>query len=264
MLAHGLFHRLARCRNIAALPKLQAKRARTISLHSLPLDPPLGQIQRITLRGELGGNGEIVLDPNSVSKPDRFGDSQSSTTLFVPPVAVRFQLVEFPDPTGQRRKIYELIGKLSPPGARYYLISPSRKTGIYRLVVDESAVKRRVIGLEPFPLPAVPAERVEKILKIETVVLNSNPPTLLVTATGQVNSAGWKNPQLSRRVYVTPPADGIWEYDLLALPPEGAAATVLSELQASNRWPGYDASVVKGVRVYGVGGGVKTVQLPAH
>ncbi len=244
----------------------QSKRTRTVSLRTLPIDPPLDGVQRISLTGELGGDGELVLDRNAYQKPDRFGDFQSDRSVAAPPAAVRFQQIDLADETGRRRKVYEVIGQLSPPGARYYLVSPSRKTGAYRLVVDQSAVNRRVFALESFPPPAVPAERVQEIVKVEAVVLKTDPPTLLVTATGQVAPQGWKEPHLSRRVYVEPPEDGIWEYDLLAVPPKTGTAAAGTDakkpkLQARNRWRGFDASKVKGVRVFGIGDGVRTLMI---
>jgi len=239
----------------------QSKRTRSISLQTLPIAPPIDGIQRITLRGELDGEGEIVLNKNTFEKPDRFGDFQSNEALFAPPQAVRFQRVDASDDTGKRRKLYEILGDLAPPGARYYLVSPSRKTGVYRLVIDRSAVDRRVLALEQIPALKTPAKRVQAILRVNAVVLDTHPPTLLVTATGQVPSAGWTHPRLTRRVYVDPPQDGIWEYDLFGEPPKNAAATVVSQIQARNRWPGYDADSLKGVRVYGVGDGVKTITL---
>lgn len=101
-------------------------------------------------------------------------------------------------------------------------------------------------------------EHVPTILKIEYAIEKTNPPNLLVTAYGQVPTLGWTKVQLLRRIYVTPPADGIWEYDLLALRPTGIVPQVLTTVKASNKWKDYDASI-KGIRVYGIDKGVKEV-----
>jgi hypothetical protein len=238
----------------------QGARGRTVSLQSVPLIPPVGDVHRITLTGALGQGGEIVLDGNRYSAPDRFGDFQTSTAAYFPPVAVRFQYVDMPDPAGMRRKVYEIVGTVRPDKTRYYLVSPSQKSGNYRLIVDQQGQDRRVIPLEILPTPAAAAVRIPRILKIEHALLKSNPPTLVVTVTGQVNTAGWSDPQLSRRVYVRPPADGIWEFDLFAIPPAGKPPAAVSKIQAADRWPDFDAAIVKGVRVYGVDDGVVEVR----
>lgn len=102
-------------------------------------------------------------------------------------------------------------------------------------------------------------QRVPQILEIEYAVQQSNPPNLLITATGEVPTAGWKKIQLLRRVYITPPADGIWEYDLVGLPPTGPAAQVVTKVRGRDQWKDYDQKT-KGVRVYGIGRGTKEIR----
>ena len=104
-------------------------------------------------------------------------------------------------------------------------------------------------------------QHVPTILKIDVQIQESDPPNLVVTAIGQVPSGGWKQVQLIRRIYVKPPADGIWEYDLLAQKPSGVATTVMTPVGAKNTWKAYDTSI-KGVRVYGIGRGVKEAKVP--
>lgn len=99
-------------------------------------------------------------------------------------------------------------------------------------------------------------QRVGKVLNVEYAIEKRRPPNLIVTATGEVPTAGWTQPTLVRRVYVQPPPDGIWEYDFWAVPPSGPAAQVISQVKAGDRWEGYDESSVKGVRVFGAGSGI--------
>ncbi len=94
-------------------------------------------------------------------------------------------------------------------------------------------------------------ERVKKILDVSYIIEKSNPPNLVVTAKGQVPTTGWGPTQLLRRIYKSPPSDGIWEYDLLSTPPAGPAGDGLSEVEASDKWIKYSEGVVKGIRVYG-------------
>ncbi len=101
---------------------------------------------------------------------------------------------------------------------------------------------------------------VKTILDVQYTIEKSNPPNLVVTTIGQVPTLGWKDPQLIRRVYVAPPADGIWDYDLYAVPPADLALQALSPIAADDRWVGFDPILVKGVRIHGEGSGIKEVR----
>ena len=73
--------------------------------------------------------------------------------------------------------------------------------------------------------------------------------TLTVTATGTVNSGGWRDPQLSPYIYVTPPADGIQVFDLIASPPPSDAIVTWGFVPVTATITGHLAPWVKGVRV---------------
>lgn len=96
---------------------------------------------------------------------------------------------------------------------------------------------------------------VGEIVEIEYVEEEIKPPNLVVTATGKVPTAGYTKPTLLRVSYDTPPDDGIQDYFLLATPPSGPAAQVVSKVKATNTWKGFEASWIKGIRVHGVGDG---------
>lgn len=80
---------------------------------------------------------------------------------------------------------------------------------------------------------------------------------IYVSADGEVVSSGWSASELSARVYIAPPADGIQEFDFLARPPSGGitlpvltpiSALATSPADPANYWgPG---KPLKGVRVY--------------
>jgi len=112
---------------------------------------------------------------------------------------------------------------------------------------------------EDKPQEAVVLKRVPKITNIEYELQTSEPPNLIVTAHGQVPTGGWSNVQLIRRIYQTEPADGIWEYDLLATPPGGPATQVITDVKAKDIWEKVDVKKLKGLRVYGLEKGIKTV-----
>ncbi|RMB55511.1 hypothetical protein C8J44_0759 [Sphingomonas sp. PP-CE-3A-406] len=61
----------------------------------------------------------------------------------------------------------------------------------------------------------------------------SLPPTLKIEADGFVNTSGWKNPTLSKHIYVTPPKDGVQGYDFVADEPGGIVAPVLTPVETA-------------------------------
>jgi hypothetical protein len=109
------------------------------------------------------------------------------------------------------------------------------------------------------PKETVVLKRVPQITDVTYELQTSDPPNLVVTAEGTVPTGGWTEVQLIRRVYEKEPTDGIWEYDLLAKPPDGPAPQVLSTVKASDLWQKVDAKKLKGLRVYGLEKGIKTV-----
>jgi hypothetical protein len=75
------------------------------------------------------------------------------------------------------------------------------------------------------------------------------PSALFVVATGKVPTSGWSGCRLSPRYYVTPPKDGVWDFDMLADEPTGIVAQVVLPIAAHiliNNPPSW----VRGVRVH--------------
>lgn len=91
--------------------------------------------------------------------------------------------------------------------------------------------------------------KVLRVEKVSATLQKSNPPLLRVDADGFVPTGGWTKGELVAYVYVTPPVDGIQEYDFIAEPPTEVSAQVLTPITARphsmvcSPW-------VKGVRVY--------------
>jgi hypothetical protein len=83
--------------------------------------------------------------------------------------------------------------------------------------------------------------------------------TLTVTAVGQVPTGGWKDAKLVRREVKEAPKDGIYEYDLTAVRPTGIVPQIVSKVTASDTWENPPADI-KGVKVYGVGDGAKSIK----
>ncbi|MCX7700324.1 MAG: hypothetical protein N2039_05560 [Gemmataceae bacterium] len=105
---------------------------------------------------------------------------------------------------------------------------------------------------EPTPQPRI----LNEIIDVKLAVRKKAPPELEVTVTAQTPTPGFTDVRLVRAVYRTPPKDGIQDYFLLATPPEGIVIQVLSKTTAQDVWSDFP-QWVKGVRIHGVGTGVK-------
>lgn len=82
---------------------------------------------------------------------------------------------------------------------------------------------------------------------------------LTVTAVGQVPTGGWSGAKLTPKATKEAPKDGIYEYELTAVRPDGFVTQVISKVKASHTWDSPPADI-KGVRVYGAEKGAKTVK----
>lgn len=99
------------------------------------------------------------------------------------------------------------------------------------------------------------------IMDVQLAVREKAPPELVVTVRAQTPTPGYTNVRLVRALYKSPPEDGIQDYFLLATPPTGIVIQVLGRTQAQDIWADYP-KWLKGVRVHGVGEGVKVQMLP--
>jgi hypothetical protein len=91
--------------------------------------------------------------------------------------------------------------------------------------------------------------RVYRILSVDIKLLKSFPPVLAISALGQVSSSGWTNPQLSPWIYITPPADGIYDFDFIATPPTEISLPAFFPIAAVATWPDPPTGL-KGVRIH--------------
>ncbi len=106
---------------------------------------------------------------------------------------------------------------------------------------------------------------VPQVDDIEVRILLSQPPHLNVTARGTVPTTGFTDVRLIPATYASPPADRIHDFFLVATPPSGFAAQVITGIEASVTIPRYTETIpwIAGVRVHGIGGGVQTEMLGA-
>jgi hypothetical protein len=103
-----------------------------VALQTAYLQYPIAGYRRLGLGGELGGTGQLTLDPN-VCSVDEFGNPGRCTRMAVPaPRDVTIRPVEKADPSGAGRRLYLIDGAaLDRP---LYLVTPPTAGGSYRLV----------------------------------------------------------------------------------------------------------------------------------
>ncbi len=63
--------------------------------------------------------------------------------------------------------------------------------------------------------------RVMSVSEVRYAILRKSPPDIVVSAVGTVPTSGWNNPHLTPWIYVSPPEDGIQDFDFIAERPEG-------------------------------------------
>ena len=99
---------------------------------------------------------------------------------------------------------------------------------------------------------------VKQILEVTYAIQKTDPPSLIVKVVGQVPSGGYQDVKLTRVKHAKPPKDGIQEYMLTAVPPDGFGIQVISKVTAQDTWKKYkkEAPWIKGIRVKGEGTGV--------
>src|SRR5262245_40718262 len=80
---------------------------------------------------------------------------------------------------------------------------------------------------------------VKKIIEVTYAIQESEPPNLVVKVVGQVPTGGYQGVKLTRVKHAKPPKDGIQEYVLTAVPPDGIALQVISRVTAQDTWKKY-------------------------
>ena len=91
--------------------------------------------------------------------------------------------------------------------------------------------------------------RVYKVNSGHIHLVNSKPKALIVCVMGSASSSGWTQAELGPWVYVTPPVDGIYDFDLIANPPTGTALQVITPIAAATAFPDPPTDI-KGIRIH--------------
>jgi hypothetical protein len=96
----------------------------------------------------------------------------------------------------------------------------------------------------------VMTKNVNEVTEIKLEVLKRNPLVLVISCKGNVISPGWTNAQLIPFVYVTPPSDGLYEFDFVATEPIETQTDVITDVRAQTFfWEDYP-SELGGVKIY--------------
>lgn len=91
--------------------------------------------------------------------------------------------------------------------------------------------------------------RVHGIRSATIAIVKTNPPGLDIHVEGDVTSSGWSGFALQYFVYITPPADGIYEADMVGEPPAGISLPAITPFSHNEvRTPFPDD--LKGLKVY--------------
>lgn len=93
--------------------------------------------------------------------------------------------------------------------------------------------------------------KVPVVTMASAIVQDTKPTSLVVIAVSIMPTGGYQNPRLEPRIYVTPPSDGIWEFDLFIDEPSGLVTDVLTPYTAAYEWIEYNPEQVKGVKIFG-------------
>ena len=99
------------------------------------------------------------------------------------------------------------------------------------------------------PLLPKDPELIAEITDIQLDLLDSKPLQLVITVNGNTTSAAWTDPKLQQYTYIAPPADGIYDFSFLAVPPSEPSASVITPIMVTHILSPLGADV-KGVRIH--------------
>ena len=91
---------------------------------------------------------------------------------------------------------------------------------------------------------------IAEVASVDLYMTKSNPPKYILEARGKVSTSGWSSPRLEPRMYIggTPP-DGVYGFDFVADPPDGAALMVVLPVTAVFQIDGPLPASINGFRV---------------
>jgi hypothetical protein len=101
------------------------------------------------------------------------------------------------------------------------------------------------------------------IVKVDTAAVEygKDPGTLVLKAKGEAAGPGYTDAQFIQRIYPAPPADGVYEVDVVATKPASGAGAA-TPIEVKGDWSYYPKDHLKAVRFMTASNNV-TIPLPA-
>lgn len=107
--------------------------------------------------------------------------------------------------------------------------------------------------------------KVLEVTSVAAIRYGSTPRAILIAIMGNANCAGWSNFALVPWIYINPPADGIYDFDLIGTPPEDQAGSGITAFKHHHVWSDYPDQA-EGVRIHASSNQMQafahTVQIP--
>jgi hypothetical protein len=88
----------------------------------------------------------------------------------------------------------------------------------------------------------------EQLLSVSQAALEMDQGKLVLKVDGQAPGPGYKDAVFVPRIYPAAPKDGIYEVDVVATRPDGAAPAAATPITVERAWPSYPEGRLKGVK----------------
>lgn len=206
-----------------------------ISAQTVYLHDAIEGFHRISIFGELGGKGTLILNPNTCST-NEFGDTVVCTRIAEMVVNITIKDTQQPDPAHLGRKLYSLEGTgLSNPLLLVRWPTAGRPA---RLIYNNRGPDApRPITLEPL---VYSTERAKDALAAVELCAGKYtaqqvPGSVVVFATGLHPTAGYQTFFDELPITVFPP-----EFRLMHIRPTGPAAQVVTPFHVHTSFPAKD------------------------
>jgi hypothetical protein len=129
----------------SSLAPIQAEEPKhDIAVTTTYLEKPVEQFHQLGLTATLGGEGTLLLDPNTCQL-NPFGDREACTLIAPASRHVQLVLTDHSDPAGKNRRLYAVNGA-ALPHMLYLVVSPDCSSS--RFVYADRSGHRRVLALE--------------------------------------------------------------------------------------------------------------------
>jgi hypothetical protein len=90
----------------------------------------------------------------------------------------------------------------------------------------------------------------EQILQVDTASITpgKTPDSLTLQATGKTATAGYYDLAFLPRINPAPPADGVYDVDVIGYKPQTPAAQAITPVETKGEWTNFPKTHLKGVR----------------